>query len=98
MKASELIEKLKSFPPDTVVVLCDMNRMAYEASGDSSGEGLYYDFEIGLDEEMFFSCDDEDQENPIPTVVLSFETDYEDKAKELAELDAYAKSLEDKNN
>lgn len=98
MNVSELIEKLKSFPSDTVVVLCDMNRMAYEASGDPSCEGLYYDFEVGLDEEMFFSCDDEDQENPIPTVVLSFETDYEDKAKELAELDAYAKSLEDKNN
>lgn len=98
MKASELIKLLETMPPDTVVVLCDMNRMAYEASGDPSAEGLYYDFDVGLDDEMFFSYEDDEQENPIPTVVLSFETDYEDKAKELAELDAYAKSLEDKNN
>lgn len=95
MKVSELIETLKKFPEDTVVVLCDMNRMAYEASGDPSGEGLYYDFEIGLDEEMFFHYKDEEQENPIPTIVISFETDYEEKEKEFCELEKYAKELED---
>lgn len=94
MKVSELIEKLKSMPQEATVVLCDSNRMAYEATGETSSEGLYYDFDIFKDDETFFSFEDEDQEDPILTVVFSFETDYEEKAKELIELDAEIKTLE----
>lgn len=94
MKVSELIEKLQAMPQDAPVVLCDANRMAYEATGEPSGEGLYYDFEIDVYKEMFFSYEDEEQEYPITTVVFSFETDYEEKAKEFADLEKDYAELE----
>ncbi len=96
MKVSELIKILETMPPDVKIVLCDYNRMAYEADGDLSDEGLYYNFDIDLDQEIFFNYEDEDRENPIPTVVISFETDYEEKENELREADKYAKELEDR--
>lgn len=96
MKVHELIQILSKFPQDVEVVLCDYKRMGYEASGDPSAEGLYYDFEIDIDDEMFFSYEDEEQETPIPTLVISFETDYEEKAIELRELENQLKLKEEK--
>lgn len=94
MKVSDLITLLTALPKEATVVLCDSNRMAYEATDEPSGEGLYYDFDLYFDTESFFKYEDEYQENPIPTVVFSFETDYEEMVKEFNQLDEEIKKLE----
>jgi len=97
MKVNELIALLQTMPQDASVVVMDSERSAYEASGDPSPEGLYYDFEVDLDTEMFFRFDRESiEDEPIPTVVISFESDYAEQKAELAALDADCKELEDR--
>jgi len=97
MKVHELIACLQTMPQDAPVVVMDSERSAYEASGDPSPEGLYYGFEVDLDTEMFFSFDRESiEDEPIPTVVISFESDYAELKAEQNALDADYKELEER--
>jgi len=97
MKVNELIALLQKMPQDAPVVVMDSERSAYEASGDPSPEGLYYGFEVDLDTEMFFSFDRESiEDDPIPTVVISFESDYVEKQSELMASDKIIKDYEDR--
>jgi len=98
MKVHELIAQLQTMPPDAPVVVMDSERMAYEACGEPSHEGLYYGFEVDLDTETFVLDDDYDIEDskPIPTVVISFESDYVEQKAELAALDADYKEMENR--
>jgi len=99
MKVHELITQLQTMPPDASVVVMDSERVAYEACGEPSHEGLYYGFEVDLDTEMFFLNDDDDNLEdikPVPTVVISFESDYVEQKSEWVALDMDYKEMENR--
>lgn len=48
MSNSELIEKLKTFPPDANVFIVDWRKNLYYDSGEGSGEGISTEFELTM--------------------------------------------------